>query len=60
VLIDDADVPSSDRRYLRKLLQHELGKVPDLPNELLHAETWQVAEDLIGLSNFLSFRQKAN
>ena len=54
-LINDKEVPSSDRRYLRGLLQHELGKVPNLPNELLRtAETWRVAEDLIGLSNFIS------
>jgi hypothetical protein len=58
VLIEDQDVPSSDRRYLRGLLQHELGKAPNLPNELLHAETWQVAEDLMGISNFIAFGQK--
>ncbi len=58
VLIQDPDVPANDRRYLRGLLQHEVGKTVNLPNELLHAETWQVAEDLIGVSNFIAFGQK--
>jgi hypothetical protein len=58
LLIDDPDVSSSDRRYLRGVLNDELSKVPDLPHELLHAETWNVAEDLIGLSNFINARRR--
>jgi hypothetical protein len=54
VLVADPDVPSGDRRYLRGVLRDELGKVPELPSALLKAETWQLAEDLIGLSYFIN------
>lgn len=54
VLIADPDVPSEDRRYLRGVLRDELSKVPELPSNLLHVETWQLAEDLIGVSTFIN------
>jgi len=54
VLIDDPDVPFEDQRYLRGVLRDELSKVPELPSALLRVETWQLAEDLIGVSNFIN------
>jgi hypothetical protein len=49
-LIDDKDIPSSDQRKLRKIRKQELEKLKDLPGYLKTAETWEVAENLIGLS----------
>jgi hypothetical protein len=56
-LVVDPDVSTEDRRYLRGLLRSETAKIPELPSKLLRTETWQVAEDLIGVSTFISSRQ---
>jgi len=49
-LVDDKDISSSDQRKLRKILQQEIEKLNDLPAYLKTAETWELAENLIGLS----------
>jgi hypothetical protein len=54
MFIADPDVSSENRNFLKKLLNHELGKVNELPHVLEHAETWQVAEDLLGVSNSMN------
>src|SRR5271167_980299 len=60
ILIADPDVPADDRRFLRGLLRDELSKVRLLPNQLLQVETWQLAEHLIGVSNFINSQRKQN
>ena len=54
MLIADPDVPSDCRSFMKGLLRDELNKVNELPHFLEHAETWQVAEDLLGVSNFIN------
>jgi hypothetical protein len=49
-LIDDKDISSSDQRSLRKIRKQELERLKDLPGYLKTAETWELAENLIGLS----------
>jgi len=56
-LIADPDVPSSDRSYLKQLLKDELGHVAELPSHMVQVETWQLAEQLIGVSNFIRSQQ---
>lgn len=54
ILIADPDVPSNDRGFLKGLLRDEVNKVDELPHFLEHAETWQVAESVFGVSNLIN------
>jgi hypothetical protein len=60
ILIADPDVPSDCHSFMKGLLKDELNKVDELPHFLEHAETWQVAEDLFGVSNFLNSNKTAH
>ncbi len=57
-LIADNDVSSDDRRFLRRLLRDELGKVTELPTNLMQVETYQVAENIIGISCVINSDQR--
>jgi hypothetical protein len=57
-LIADNDVSSDDRRFLGRLLRDELGKVTELPSDLVRVETYQVAENIIGVSCVINFEQR--
>lgn len=56
-LIADPDVSPEDRRYLRQLLKEERAKMPELPSKLVNAETWKLAEQVIGISNVMNSQQ---
>jgi hypothetical protein len=49
-LSKDPDIPSSDRRKLNKIRQQEFEELNDVPSFLANAETWLLAENLLGLN----------
>lgn len=57
LLIADPDVPSESHTFLNRLLEDEVGKANGLPHSLENAETWQVAENLFGISKFIDSRK---
>jgi hypothetical protein len=57
-LTNDKDISSSDRRQLSRVLDQELRELSDLPMYLRPAETWEIAENLIGLSYVVRWRNK--
>jgi len=56
-LIADPEVSPEDRRYLRQLLKEERAKMPELPGKFVDAETWKLAEQVIGISNLMNSQQ---